>query len=278
MDNAKPDHDVQPSTPRSRQRKIRAGEQTSHTIFAPIEPPTIFEKTVERLGRAIALGLLRPGEQLPTERELAVQLNISRPTLRQALVVLQQSGYLQSRRGRTGGTWVVDAAQMAKRIPPPLGDDWSDCLDYRLTVEVGCALLASERITPAAAASLQEMTQKMDEAATYEEFRQADIRFHLGLAETTGSPRLIEAMAEAQTLMTGLFAHMVEHPRMVWSTSNRQHEQIVEALVDHNAELAVRVTREHVEASRHILAGLTSSRRGSKARRAQTPAAHTESG
>ena len=67
-------------------------EQSAATaaVFEPVQPPTTFEETVERLGTAIRLGLLRPGAQLPAERDLAHQLRISRSTLRQALTTLVQ--------------------------------------------------------------------------------------------------------------------------------------------------------------------------------------------
>ena len=68
-------------------------------VFQPVQPPTTFEETVERLGTAIRLGLLVPGTRLPSERDLADQLKISRSTLRQALTTLVQSGHLVSQRG-----------------------------------------------------------------------------------------------------------------------------------------------------------------------------------
>ena len=68
-------------------------------VFEPVQAPTTFEETVERLGSAIRLGLLSPGDQLPPERELADQLGISRSTLRQAILTLTQSGHLTSARG-----------------------------------------------------------------------------------------------------------------------------------------------------------------------------------
>src|SRR5687767_15643818 len=77
-------------------------------VFKPVQPPTTFEETVERLGTAIRLGLLPPGTRLPPERELAEQLGISRSTLRQALTTLVQSGHLISLRGRSGGTFVSE--------------------------------------------------------------------------------------------------------------------------------------------------------------------------
>jgi len=68
-------------------------------VFKPVDPPTTFEETVERLGTAIRLGLLPPGRRLPPERALAGQLRISRSTLRQAITTLVESGHLVSRWG-----------------------------------------------------------------------------------------------------------------------------------------------------------------------------------
>ena len=82
-------------------------------VFKPVQPPTTFEETVERLGTAIRLGCF-PQVQLPPERDLAGQLRISRSTLRQALTTLVQSGHLVSYAG-AGGTFVADA--------PPLQSD-----------------------------------------------------------------------------------------------------------------------------------------------------------
>ena len=68
----------------------------------------MFEETVERLGHSIKLGLIKPGQQLPPERELAELIGVSRVTVRSALQVLVQGGFLIAKRGRNGGTFVVD--------------------------------------------------------------------------------------------------------------------------------------------------------------------------
>ena len=101
-------------------------------VFKPVQPPTTFEETVERLGTAIRLGLLPAGSQLPPERDLAEQLQISRSTLRHALNTLVQSGHLISLRGRAGGTFVSEEPPLAateetlgeagaRRARPPSG-------------------------------------------------------------------------------------------------------------------------------------------------------------
>src|ERR687897_145228 len=114
-------------------------------VFEPVSPPTTFEETVERLGTAIRLGLLRPGTRLPPERELAEQLGISRSTLRQALTTLVQSGHLKSLRGRSGGTFVAEEPPLGQDGGPPLGEEARAVLDYRVIVETGATVLAAER-------------------------------------------------------------------------------------------------------------------------------------
>jgi GntR family transcriptional repressor for pyruvate dehydrogenase complex len=228
-------------------------------VFDPVQAPTTFEETVERLGTAIRLGLLGPGTRLPPERELAEQLGISRSTLRQALTTLTQSGHLLSQRGRTGGTFVAAAPPMAEssglsleRLEGP----WRDLLDYRVAVEAGSVLLAAERATPAALDRLGEQVAAM--AGCCEDFtayRRADVFFHLGLAEAARSPRLVGAMTEVQGGMSELIAH-IAHPPEVLEHSNAQHRQLVELLRRGDGPRAARLVREHLEGTEHILAGL----------------------
>src|ERR1700712_3582369 len=88
------------------------------TVFAPVRSQTAFEETLERLGTAIKLGLLAPGERLPAERELCTRLGIARSTLRQALTALTPSGQLPAVRGRGGGTFVAAAPPLADPLTP----------------------------------------------------------------------------------------------------------------------------------------------------------------
>src|SRR5919198_263233 len=131
-------------------------------VFKPVQPPTTFEETVERLGTAIRLGLLAPGSQLPPERDLAGQLHISRSTLRQALTTLVQSGHLVSVRGRAGGTFVADEPPLAaERRADPLGDNARAVLDERVAVETGATVLAAERAEPGDLDLLDALVERM---------------------------------------------------------------------------------------------------------------------
>src|SRR5215207_2973276 len=227
-------------------------------VFKPVQPPTTFEETVERLGTAIRLGLLPPGTRLPPERELADELSISRSTLRQALTTLVQSGHLVALRGRSGGTFVADEPPIAKeRAGPPLGEESRAVLDYRVVVETGATVLAAERAGMDDLDQLGLLTEHMSatHGASFEVYRRADVRFHIGLAEACHSPRLVVAMTEVQGQMSDLIQR-ISHPDEVLTRSNAQHKRLVTLLRRGDTGRAVRLMREHCEGTEHILAAL----------------------
>ena len=232
--------------------------QALDAVFKPVQPPTTFEETVERLGTAIRLGLLPPGTRLPSERELADLLSISRSTLRQALTTLVQSGHLVSLRGRSGGTFVSEKPPLAQAVEaPPLGDEARAVLDYRVVVETGATVLACERAGDEDLDLLDALTEHMGASAatSFEVYRRADVRFHIGLAEACHSPRLVAAMTEVQGQMSDLIQR-VAHPDEVLTHSNAQHKRLVSLLRRRETGRAVRLMREHCEGTEHILAAL----------------------
>jgi DNA-binding FadR family transcriptional regulator len=237
---------------------VSAPEQTPalEAVFQPVQPPTTFEETVERLGTAIRLGLLPPGSQLPPERDLAERLGISRSTLRQALTTLVQSGCLVSVRGRSGGTFVAERPPLGQDVAADvLGEGARAVLDYRLALETGTVVLAADRAQPGDVDRLEPLTERMAAATTFDDYRRADVRFHIGIAEATGSARLVAAMTEVQGQMSDLIAR-IAHPDEVLTNSNRQHRRLIEALRERDGAEAMRVARQHIEGTEHILAGL----------------------
>ena len=225
-------------------------------VFEPVQTATTFEETVERLGTAIRLGLLGPGARLPPERDLADQLGIARSTLRQALTALTESGHLIAQRGRGGGTFVAEAPPISASVRVELAaGEWRELLDYRIAVEVGAVVLAAERIEPAQLAVLREHVETMRELGDFAVYRRADVFFHLGVAEATGSPRLLASMTDLQGRMSELIAH-IAHPPAVLEQSNAQHAQLVSLLEARDAWAAARLIREHLQGTEKVLAGL----------------------
>jgi len=224
-------------------------------VFKPVRPPTTFEETVERLGTAIRIGLLTPGSRLPPERELAVELGISRSTLRQALTTLVQSGHLTAVRGRGGGTFVAERPPLSEPAHEALGGDARAILDHRVAIEVGVVVLAAERATGAQLDRLDELVDRMDSPAGFDEYRRADMRFHIGIAEAARSPRLVTEMTEVQGQMSDLIAR-IAHPDEVLTRSNAQHRTLVAQLREGDARAAVGLMRQHIRGTEHILGGL----------------------
>jgi DNA-binding FadR family transcriptional regulator len=226
------------------------------TVFAPVRSQTAFEETLERLGTAIKLGLLAPGARLPAERELCTRLEISRSTLRQALTALAQSGHLHAVRGRGGGTFVAERQPPA--VPPTreLLANWHEACDVRLAVEVGIAALAAARAREEELEPLDELVAAMDDLSeNFAGYRQADVRFHIGLAEATHSPRLVAAATEAQGAMTDLISY-IPHPPEVLEHANAQHARLLSCIRARDADAAMRIMAEHLHGTEHVLAGL----------------------
>jgi len=225
-------------------------------VFDPVQTATTLEETVERLGTAIRLGLLGPGDRLPPERDLAEQLGIARSTLRQALMSLTESGHLVALRGRGGGTFVSDAPPLAEssRVVLDAGH-WREVLDQRIAVEVGTAVLASERAAPDDLLRLREHVETMRIVEDFSAYRRADVFFHLGIAEAARSARLLAAMTELQGQMSELIGH-IAHPAPVLARSNEQHADLVAALERRDGWAAAQIVREHLKGTEQVLAGL----------------------
>lgn len=229
---------------------------TLDVVFAPVRSQTAFEEAVDRLGTAIKIGLLPPGARLPAERELCAMLGIARSTLRQALTALSQSGHLRATRGRGGGTFVADPLPPAEPPSAELLANWRQACDVRLAVEVGVAVLAAERATRDALDALDEVAAALDGMLdNFSAYRPADVRLHVGLAEATGSGRLVTVMTETQGEMTDLISH-IAHPPEVLASSNAQHRRLLAAVREGDASRAARVMTEHVRGTEHVLAGL----------------------
>jgi DNA-binding FadR family transcriptional regulator len=224
-------------------------------VFAPVRAPTTFEETVERLGTAIRVGLLAPGTKLPPERTLAKKFGISRSTLRQALTTLVQSGHLSSVRGRSGGTFVAERPPLVEVADDPLGSDAHAVLDRRVAVELGAVVLASERAADNEHTSLVALVDRMSGPSGFEDYRRADIRFHIGIAEAAHSPHLVAEMTDVQARMSDLIAR-IAHPEEVLTRSNNQHRELVALMRKRDADGAVALMRRHIEGTEHILAGL----------------------
>ncbi|QKD83514.1 FadR family transcriptional regulator [Thermoleptolyngbya sichuanensis A183] len=173
--------------------------------------PTVnaFEVTLERLSSAVKMGLYEPGDQLPSERELADIMGVSRATVREAIRLMTEQGILVARRGRTGGTFVSkhpvpETLQNLRTRLSARGTSITGILDHRLVVESGVVELAAQRATDEQKWELQALVNAMEQADNHAEYRKLDTRFHLLIAAATQTNRLSSVVAEIHAELSDL--------------------------------------------------------------------------
>jgi DNA-binding FadR family transcriptional regulator len=229
-------------------------------IFRPVAARNTFEETVERLAHAIKLGVVPPGERFPPERVLAPQLGISRVTLREALRALEQAGYIESRRGRNGGAYVMrrngvgGSARTAKRKLRAMGETLTDTLQFRRALEPAAAQLAAERAGEVDSAHLTILFENAA-GSTQDEYRAHDLRLHVAIADLTGSPSLVDAIARLQTQLSDLLGAF---PIVVGASihhSDQQHHQIITAIQKGQPARARQYMEAHVDATANLIRG-----------------------
>ena len=227
-------------------------------LFRPVKSGNAFEETVQRLSQAVKLGLVPPGARLPSERALVSRMGVSRATLREAIRVLEQAGYLEARRGRTGGTFVLTktspvSRRHARQLAKAMGPDLVDALTFRTVIEPGAAELAA---IVGATGGIEELRRRAAELSTLarHSYRTADSRFHLAIAELSGSPTLVSAVADLQTRLSDLLAAIPVLDEAL-RHSNEQHALIVAAIEARDAVAARRAMQDHIEATATLLHG-----------------------
>jgi DNA-binding FadR family transcriptional regulator len=231
--------------------------QADDAVFRPVRTGNPFEETVERLLQAIKLGVVVPGDRLPSERDLAARLNVSRVTLREAIHALTEAGYVESRRGRYGGTFVNEQLPKSRRTPAKrlardLGAGLDDALVLRVVLETGAADAAASRALSAAEREHLHRCLNETSAAKLADYRRLDSRLHLAIAEVTGSPSLTSAMADVRMRLNELLDAIPLLERNI-QHSNDQHQAIVAAILAGDPDSARRAMQEHLSGTAALL-------------------------
>ncbi|MGV8881857.1 MAG: FadR/GntR family transcriptional regulator [Rhodoglobus sp.] len=225
-------------------------------LFRPVRSGNAFEDTVARLLQTVRLGIVEPGGALPAERELAAMLSVSRDTVREAIRSLSDAGYLVSRRGRYGGTFVCDTLPVPPEGVPANLDpvEIEDVLGLRDILEVGAARAAAGRKLGAAERDLLWTRLKETADAGPDDYRRLDSRLHLTIAELVGVPSLISLIADNRSRVNHLLDGIPLLPRNI-AHSNEQHEAVIVAILTGSPERAAEAMSEHLEGSASLLRG-----------------------
>ena len=208
--------------------------------------PRLYEQVLDRLRAHVAEAGLRAGDRLPAERDLAARLGVSRASVKQAIVVLEVQGLIETRHG--GGTYLVrgtldvepveQLVERRKRLP--------DVLEAREALETKLAELAAERRT---ADELEDIRQALDfmrdEVAEGGFGMEGDRRFHAAVTAAAHSSLLAEFMKSIAGQITESRTESLRQPGRP-PRSLAQHTAIYEAIAAGEPKKAAAAMRKHV--------------------------------
>jgi GntR family transcriptional repressor for pyruvate dehydrogenase complex len=221
--------------------------------FQEIIRNPVYLQVADQLREAILSGELSPGEELPTERDLAESFGVSRPSVREALRALQAQGLI-TRTGAPGravvagevGALAGDALLNLLRLNQV---ELKDLVDFRSMLESAALRLAARNGDPVrlgeARAALAEMSGDM----TIEAFDEADVRFHVALVRASGNEAMHLVML---ALRRGVARHLLERlraqrdPRPTLRRLTGEHAAILKAVELGRAEQAAKLVDRHI--------------------------------
>lgn len=221
--------------------------------------PTTAERVAERIIGHIDAHRLRPGDQLPPERELAALLGVSRPSLREALRSLQERGHIRVRHG--SGAFVAEPATSVALRQRLVDDELSlrELYDMREVIELPAAEWAARRQDPERLAAVQAAFDALEAAACADEvdfgrLQVLDTAFHLRIVEAAGNRFLSQTLGVLhEMLATGMSTTLTLPGRL--ERSRHDHERILTAILAGDTAAARRAAKSHVTAARRAALG-----------------------
>ena len=225
-----------------------------------IQSKRLFERIAEQIKLLISSGEFKEGSRLPPERDLALQLGVSRPTVREAMIALELSGLVEVRVG--AGIYVISShpklvltPNSKIKVPSP-----SELIEARLMVEPINAALAAERFRPELIDDLERaIKQQITEDAIGAD---ADRQFHMIIAEATGNRALVE-MTEYlwdQMLSSHMWRLLIDHAQLkgLYPIILDDHRNLLNALARRDSKSAKNIMKSHLEHAKEIFFDIAS--------------------
>ncbi|MFC9250677.1 FadR/GntR family transcriptional regulator [Amycolatopsis thailandensis] len=221
--------------------------------FEPVAPVRAYQRVVEQIEEAVFSGRIKPGDRLPSERELMVQFDVGRSTVREALRVLQAAEMIRSRPGDPRGPEVLAASPAAlhrsmHRLARAENLGLSELLQFRMVLDGSAHLLAAQLRTEEHLAELDAALEAMRAGVSkgFAEFSHADVAFHEAIARATGNPLLVISGEVVRGVVLELIEDKLEHAddrtalMRNWLT---HHEEVLGAIRDSDGERASRLAK-----------------------------------
>jgi len=210
--------------------------------------PRLYQQVAATIERAIAEGRYQPGQRLASERDLAEELGVSRPTLRRAVIALEMRGLLESRQG--SGVYVRRISVAASAPTRDLDIGAFDQAEARRLFEGEVAALAATLITDEELAYLESLVVEMNnENATKEQSELADRQFHSTIARATRNSAVVRVVESTWDLRykSPLCMQLLERARDVRRRPlNDEHQDIIESLRTRDPKAARAAMQAHL--------------------------------
>ncbi|MBU2881040.1 FadR family transcriptional regulator [Psychrosphaera sp. B3R10] len=221
----------------------------------------LYVKVAEQISRLVQEGELKPGDRLPSERELAEKIGVSRPTIREAMIALEIAGIIEIRTG--SGIYVVEQKPELALSDEGVGP--FEVLDTRYIIEAEACALAAARITEEQLEELNQTIKEMEEEEKRPDASEkADMKFHMLIAEASQNSAIsaivkwLWELRNQSALSKAFMARLREegiHP------SINEHKRIVDALAKRNPEKARNAMKAHIEGASDAAATYFSSKK-----------------
>ena len=224
---------------------------SSQPVYRTVRTSRLYEQIVQQIEDSILKGALRPGDQLPSERDLAQRFGVSRTAVREAVKALCEKGLVEAYSGR--GTFITDGTSRVIRQSLDLivrigqREGSAHLSELRQMLEPQIAALAATRVEEQLLATMREAVVTMDSSlhdpAAYIE---ADLDFHLALAEAAGNPLVL-------SLLDSIVVLLREQRRRIFDVDGGpergqfHHKRILEAIEQRDPERTRTAMRDHLE-------------------------------
>lgn len=221
----------------------------SAALIRPIARATLPQEIVKALTDLIMKGVWKPGDMIPSEKELALRFQVGRSTIREAVKSLAVLGVLEARAGE--GSFVREATSEllsgAFRWGLLLGErNLDDLVDVRVLVEVECTRRAAEQSESETSAQLAASLEDMRASGTdHEAFMESDTRFHLAIAQAARNPIFENIGATIQSMVRIWYPKTYYIPETK-SRTIEEHQAIAGAIERHDAPGAAEAMRSHL--------------------------------
>ncbi len=221
--------------------------------LAPISRPKLYEVVAARLEAAIRDGRLKPGDRLPSERDLMETFDTGRPAVREAFLFLEKKGLIETENGRRARVRKPDVGSVLESLDSVIhlslqdGETFKDLFAARSFLEQAMARNAALHITDAQLEMLRERLEMNGRAVgDRHEFVRTDALFHRALFEVADN-RIFEAVHDAFAGWVEERRSTLERQSFTEQRAHRQHTQIFEAVAARDPDAAETAMRDHLK-------------------------------